>query len=244
MKKIIYAKLVAIALLGILLTGCTTTSEVDPLEPFNRAMFTLNKDLDGMILKPASETYKAITPEPVDKGISNFFSNLNDVTVVVNDLLQLKLKQAASDAGRVLVNSTFGLLGVVDVASEWGLPKHYEDFGQTLGRWGMKDGPYLVLPLLGPSTLRDTVGRGVDTFTEPTYYLIEDVETRNVIGGVGIIDMRGDLLEAEKIFNAAALDEYTYLRDAYLKRREYLIYDGNPPQEEVDEDFLFGDDEE
>lgn len=241
--------------LGILLfvsgfiSGCAVNSHYpDPFEKFNRNVFAFNESVDQAMLKPVAKGYKAITPAPVDKGITNFFNNLNDVAVVGNDLLQFKLKQTAVDTGRLLLNSTLGLIGVVDVATELGLPKHEEDFGQTLGYWGLTSGPYMVLPFFGPSSVRDVLGKGVDIFWDPRVYYAHSqggnardfVVSTNVISAV---DTRADLLDIEKILQTAALDKYSYIRDAYLARRQYLVYDGNPPQQEqaVDDSELFDD---
>jgi len=242
-----YKSVLGLLLLSGLISGCATTADnPDPFEKFNRGVYAFNDGIDKVVLKPVAETYKAITPEPVDKGVTNFFSNLDDVIVVANDLLQLKFKQAASDAGRLLLNSTVGLLGFVDVASEFYLPKHEEDFGQTLGYWGIGSGPYLVLPFLGPSSVRDTVGRGADFFLDPRTYATGE-KVRYVIigtGGVKAIDTRADLFGAEKILDAAALDKYSYIRDAYLARRNYLVYDGDPPQDDDDDDDFFDDEDD
>lgn len=244
-------------LLGFLLSGgCATTAHhpnPDPFEKFNRGVFAFNEGIDKTLLKPVAETYQAIVPDPVDEGVTNFFSNLDDIVVIANDLLQLKLKQATSDIGRLFLNSTIGILGVVDVATEVGLSKHSEDFGQTLGYWGVGSGPYLVLPFFGPSSVRDVVGRGVDILLDPRVYYanLQGTDARNFVIATNVlkgIDTRADLIGTEKILQAAALDDYSYLRDAYLARREYLVYDGNPPQteeeEEFDEEDLFEDLEE
>lgn len=214
----------------------------DPLEGFNRAMYSFNDGVDRYVLKPVARGYDAVTPAPVQKGVSNFFSNLDDVVVIVNDLLQFKFKRAARDTGRFLVNSTLGLFGLIDWASDMGLEKNNEDFGQTLGYWGVPEGPYVVLPFLGPSTLRDTGGLYVDTaYLDPVYNeLHEDWpppsrENTDAVWGMTIlktIDTRAKLLKAEKIMDQAALDPYIFLREAYLQRRKNLVYDGNPPVEE------------
>ncbi len=242
-----YNSVFGLLLLSWVVSGCaTTTHNPDPLEKLNRGVYAFNDGLDKTMLKPAAEVYETIVPEPVDSGVSNFFSNLGDIVVVVNDLLQFKFKQAASDSGRFLINSTVGLLGFVDVASELGLPKHNEDFGQTLGYWGVGSGPYLVLPFFGPSSVRDTVGLGGDTLLDPFFYYYTGTHAGThalapyVVKG---IDQRAKLLGAEKVLQVAALDEYSYVRDAYLSRREYLVYDGTPPEkEEFDEDFFDEDD--
>ena len=243
-------------LLGILffilgfISGCAFNPQhTDPFERFNRNVFAFNESVDQAMLKPVAKGYKAITPAPVDKGITNFFNNLNDVTVVGNDLLQFKLKQAAADTGRLLLNSTLGLVGFVDVATKLGLPKHEEDFGQTLGYWGLKSGPYMVLPFFGPSSVRDVLGKGVDIFLDPRVYYAhyQGGNARDFVISTNVIsatDTRADLLDIEKILQTAALDKYSYIRDAYLARRQYLVYDGNPPQQAIDESELFDDLEE
>lgn len=240
-KKIAYRSIILVLLFSGT-TGCATVGQNsdDPFEGFNREVFILNKDLDAMVMKPMAEIYQTLTPEPVDKGISNFFSNLDDIAVVANDLLQLKFNQAASDSGRFLINSTIGLLGFIDFATDFGLPKHNEDFGQTLGYWGVENTPYLVLPLLGPSTLRDVAGRGVDIWLDPTIYVDNDNVALGV-NSVKFVDLRADLMAAEKVLDAASLDPYTFMRDAYLQRRNYLIYDGNPPQQQEGVNELFDD---
>lgn len=231
-----------------MLSGCATTfDQRDPYEKFNRHVFKFNQDVDKILLRPVAETYQTLVPAPIDKGISNFFSNINEIVVVTNDLLQFKFKQALFDAGRFFINTSMGVLGLFDVANENGLVKHDEDFGQTLGYWGFDHGPYLVLPFFGPSSMRDALGRSMDTFLDPRVYYatserrdVQDfVISTNVLRA---IDVRADLLGVEEILDTAALDSYTYVRDAYLQRREYLIYDGHPPKQETfDEEDLFDD---
>ncbi|MCV6637594.1 VacJ family lipoprotein [Candidatus Albibeggiatoa sp. nov. NOAA] len=250
-----YRTALILFILPFFLSACGIAQKKDPFEKFNRAMYDLSNDLDMMVVRPAAEIYKAALPDPVDKGISNFFSNLGEITVIANDLLQLKFKQAAQDTGRFAVNTTVGLLGIFDVATHWGLEKHYEDFGQTLGAWGVGQGPYLYIPGVGPSTIRDATGRVVDFSTDARTYLA-DSRTSNVSRATELfdiidmsyaaelLDIRADLIDMESILGTAAIDKYSYIREAYLKRREYLVYDGNPPQDEVDEEFLFEDDED
>ena len=246
-------RLLFISLL-IALSGCSTldhqTDPNDPLESYNRNMFGFNESVDKHLLKPVAQGYDTITPDLVQKGISNFFSNLDDFVVVINDLLQLKPSQLSSDTGRLLINSTLGLGGLIDWASDLGLPKHNEDFGQTLGHWGVPSGPYFVLPFLGPSTIRDTTGIIVDrTEFDPISRRVEDGLPANIrdddkthiVTAIKLIDLRASLLKAEKILDEAALDKYIFIREAYLQRREHLVFDGNPPKEdeEFNEDELF-----
>jgi phospholipid-binding lipoprotein MlaA len=220
----------------VLLGGCASTGNPrDPLEPVNRGIYTFNEAVDTTLLKPAAELYRGLVPRLVRTGVSNFFSNINDVIVALNNLLQGKVTNAASDTGRFVVNSTVGLLGLFDAATPLGLPKNNEDFGQTLGWWGVGDGPYIVLPIFGPSNVRDTFGLIVDTLTDPISY-IEPTRDRNIVMGVRAVNRRSELLEASKILETAALDPYQFVRDAYLQRRRSLIYDGNPPKDK-DDDF-------
>ncbi len=213
-----------------LLGGCATSGNPkDPIEGFNRAMYGFNEGLDKVIIKPVATGYEAVLPSPIQTGISNIFSNIADLMIGVNNLLQGKPAQAASDAGRVLVNSTIGFLGLLDVASTMGMEKHEEDFGQTFGRWGMEDGAYVVWPFFGPRTARDTIGLVFDIATDPLTY-IDHVPTRNTVWAVRVVSNRAELLKADKVIEEAALDKYSYVRDAYLQRRRSLIHDGNPPK--------------
>jgi phospholipid-binding lipoprotein MlaA len=196
----------------------------------NRAVFSFNDFLDRAALEPLALGYRAITPAPVDRGVTNFFNNLSDVGSAINNLLQLKVGRAFSDVGRVAVNTTLGVLGLFDVASNMDLPRYNEDFGQTLGVWGFGAGPYLVLPLLGPSSGRDAVGLVGDYFTDPVTY-IEDDSVRWGLRGLNLIDTRADLLSASRVLEQAALDRYSFVRDAFLQQRENLIHDGNPPED-------------
>lgn len=227
-----------LSMLVLLLSACATVDPEyadsrDPLEGFNRTMYTFNDNLDQYVAKPLARGYKKITPEPVDRGISNFFSNLDEVSTILNNSLQFKFKDAASDLGRLAVNSTLGLLGFVDVASDMGLQKHYEDFGQTLGAWGMGPGPYLVLPVIGPSSGRDAVGFAADWFTNPLYYVVEDVGVSWGLYLIRFVDRRADLLQTTSILESAALDPYAFTRESYLQRRQNQVYDGNPPFDDI-----------
>ncbi len=223
--------LLAAALL--LLGGCASTGNPrDPFEPVNRGIYKFNDHADNLLIMPVAELYRGrMIPEFVRTGISNFFSNINDVIVALNSLLQGKVTQAALDVSRITVNTTIGLLGVLDVATDMGLEKHNEDFGQTLGYWGLGSGPYLVLPFLGPSSVRDGIGLIGDIYSDPRSY-IDPVRTRNQVFALGFVNRRAELLEAGRLLEAAALDPYDFLRDAYLQRRRNLVYDGNPPDED------------
>ena len=221
----------------LLITGCATTqhsAEVnDPLESYNRFMYSFNDKVDKAVLKPVAQGYNYVMPDPVSKSVSNFFSNLNEVTVIVNDILQFKFNQAIYDTGRFVTNSTIGVLGLFDIASMSGLEKHDEDFGQTLGYWGVDTGAYIVWPFIGPSNIRDTAGLVGDYYTDPVTY-VTGPDARNPFLITRIVDKRANLLSAEKVLDEAATDEYSYVRDAYLQRRLNLVHDGNPPEEEFD----------
>lgn len=235
-----------ILLLALLSASCATVggppNPDDPLESFNRSMFAFNETLDSYAIKPVARGYKAITPEFVDTGISNFFSNLDDILVIINDLLQLKFEQALKDFARFVYNTTFGLGGFIDVATGFGLPKNNEDFGQTLGYWGVPSGPYLVLPILGPSSVRDAAGFAVDvSYFDPVFTSIDDDATRWSAVSLKFIDIRADLLSASNIIDETAPDKYAFVRDAWIQRRQNLVHDGNPP-EAFSEEELFGDD--
>jgi phospholipid-binding lipoprotein MlaA len=248
---------VLILLSSLFLSGCASldgpTDPSDPFERYNRSVNSLNNSVDRYVLKPVAKGYDVITPSFVQKGVSNFFSNLDDVPVIFNDLFQLKFKQFASDTGRLLINSTFGLLGLIDWASDIGLEKHNEDFGQTLGYWGVSSGPYLILPFLGPSTVRDTGGLVADSaYLDPInnqvdkqwVYPNRNRDTATSLTLVKVVDLRAGLLKAESVLKEAALDPYIYLREAFLQRRNNLVHDGNPPFEsESDIDDLFDEDD-
>lgn len=229
-RALLAVLLVSLTLLG----GCASTGNPrDPFEPLNRGIYHLNDGIDTVLLKPVAEVYRGVLPQFVRTGVSNFYSNINDVIVALNNLLQGKFLNAVSDVGRIVVNTTVGLLGVFDVATHIGLEKHDEDFGQTLGYWGIGPGPYLVIPLLGPSSVRDAIGRFVDFKTDPITY-VDPSRDRNILWGVRFVNRRSELLETSKILETAALDPYEFLRDAYLQRRRNLVYDGSPPPDKED----------
>ncbi len=223
------------------LAGCATIppsagqNPADPWERYNRHMSDFNDRVDRAVLKPVAVAYSDYVPQPVRDCVGNVFANLYDVPNALNNLLQGKPTEAASDMCRVVINSTVGLLGCFDVASKMGLARSDEDFGQTLGRWGSGPGPYFVWPFLGPSTVRDSIGRVVGFYTDPVDY-IPRIPVRNTAIGTRLIDTRASLLPAERVVEGAALDKYQFIRDAYLQRRQNLVYDGNPPRPKDDVD--------
>lgn len=200
----------------------------DPWESVNQHIYTFNDYLDTLILKPLAISYNTLVPPPIRTGIGNFIYNINDVNVLANNLLQFKFRDAASDTGRLILNTTVGIGGLIDVASRAGLERHQEDFGQTLGYWGVKPGPYMVLPLFGPSNLRDTFGFGVDSYVNPIRQIEDDV-LRTSLYGVIQIDLRATTLQIENMMFG---DEYLFVKEAYLQQRQYLVSDG-----EVYDDF-------
>jgi phospholipid-binding lipoprotein MlaA len=206
------------------LAGCATGPNAtpgDPLEPMNRVIFKVNDTVDRTIAQPVAKGYQKVTPKPVQTAVSNFFSNLGDVSNFANDLLQLKVTDAAEDLMRVAVNTVFGIGGLLDWATPAGLPKHHQDFGLTLGRWGMPSGPYLVLPLFGPSSFRDGAGRIVDIKFNPLNYV--DPAWRNPLYVAQFVSARADLLGASNLLEAAALDKYSFVRDAYVQQRKAML---------------------
>ncbi|WPL19526.1 putative phospholipid-binding lipoprotein MlaA precursor [Thiorhodovibrio winogradskyi] len=229
--------------LGVILaalaaTGCATMPQEygdprDPWQPYNRAMFKFNTDFDNAFIKPTAQAYQKVTPEPVNRGVTNFFDNIADLTSAVNNLLQFKVSRTGSDVGRILVNSTVGVLGIFDVATNLGIPSYKEDFGQTLGYWGFANGPYFVMPIIGPSTVRDTLGFAGDVAVDP-FYSINKNEIYWGFIAVRVIDKRAGLLTASAIFNEAAIDRYSFVRDAYLQRRANQVRDGDPSDDVID----------
>lgn len=236
-------KLKGLILLGVLLgigttlSGCATThpanGDNDPLEPANRVFYKVNDTLDKHILKPVAEEYKHYAPRPVRAGTTNFFDNLDYPNTIANDFLQGKLKQGLGDTGRFVLNSTLGVLGLFDVATHWGLPQHHEDLGLTLGKWGMGDIAYLVIPLHGPSTVRDAPDMVTSSYLNPLFYASTVVAFP--LGALQVINTRANLLEATKVRDEAAIDPYVFTREAYLQQRRYDIYEGNPPSQGLDE---------
>ncbi len=226
----IWTVMLAGAMAG-LLGGCATAGDAhDPIEGFNRGVFAFNEGLDKAVIQPAAKGYEAVLPTVVRTGVSNFYGNIADLFIGVNSLLQGKPADAVTDAARFIFNSTFGIAGIFDVASEMGLEKHEEDFGQTFGRWGAEPGPYLVLPVFGPRDVRDAAGLLLDLSADPAGNL-DHIPTRNTLSAVRLISERATLLPADKIIEEAALDKYSYVRDAYLQRRRSLVFDGRPPRE-------------
>ncbi len=228
-----FGRWIGALLVFVLLSGCASGPNAnprDPLEPFNRGVYRFNDAVDTAVLKPVATAYRNITPVPVRRGVGNFFANLEDAWSFVNNALQLKGQAAIESLTRFGVNTFIGLGGVLDVASEMNIEKHTKDFGHTLGYWGVAPGPYLVLPLLGPSTLRDTAALPVD-FKGDIVSNIAHVPTRNTVTVVRAVDGRADLLKTTAMLEEAALDRYTFTRDAYLQRRRSAIFDGNPPED-------------
>jgi phospholipid-binding lipoprotein MlaA len=212
---------------------------VDPLEPLNRVSFAVHRVGDRFVLRPVARVYQTVTPRPVRTGVSNFFRNLGMPIVIINDLLQGKFSQAVDDTGRFLVNSTIGLLGVIDVASQAGLARPNEDFGQTLGVWGVEAGPYVFIPFLGPTTFRDGVGTVADAFLYPLLYY-NNTSARDKLAILVAIDARAGLLSLDDTVEAAA-DPYVFIRDAFLQRRHFLIHDGDPPDDDFYDMYDFDD---
>jgi len=234
--RVFSQKIIVMTLIVGLSGGCATVhgppTESDPLESYNRAMFSLNENIYEYILDPIVDAYQFIAPDFVQTGVTNFFSNLNDIVVMTNNLLQFKLMDFAHSLLRFVYNTVFGIFGLFDVATHMGLPKQKEDFGQTLGAWGVPAGPYFVIPLLGPSTIRDTVGDYVDwEYVDPINLHVDDKRTRYGLLGLKTIDTRMGLLKVDSVVSKATIDKYAFVRDAYLQRRQHLVYDGNPPRE-------------
>jgi phospholipid-binding lipoprotein MlaA len=226
---------------GIMVAGCASlpsgkSDPRDPWERFNRASFKVNDALDRAVLRPTARAYVKVMPRVVRTGISNVFENLETVTTLVNDALQGKMGAVGQDSARLLLNTTLGLGGLFDPASAAGIEKNDEDFGQTLGAWGVRSGPFVMLPLLGPSTVRDTAGRVPDRFTDPTHYL-EDDSTRFTITAVEIIDLRAGLLEYDDDL-AQSFDRYAFVRNVWMQRREYQVKDGDVEDPTFDEEAM------
>ncbi len=227
---------VALLLSGLLLGSAAVRAadgDADPWEGLNRRVFAFNEFLDRNFLKPVAKGYQKITPQFVDDGVSNVFNNLGEVPSFVNHVLQGRLPEAGLDGGRFAVNTTLGLVGVFDVASRMGIAQKSTDLGITLGRWGLRSGPYLVLPFLGPSSVRDGVGRGGDYFVTPLSY-VEDDTLRWSLRGLELVDVRADLLSVEELITG---DRYVFMRNLYLKRRAFQLNGGEPPPAEFEDEF-------
>jgi phospholipid-binding lipoprotein MlaA len=226
---VLILKRITILIVCASMIGCASIpagserSPDDPWEPFNRSVFSFNESLDDYLLKPITKGYRFILPKPAQQGVDNFFGNYRDIYTSANNLLQGNLSMAFSDLMRVVVNTIFGLGGLFDVATPGGLEKHKADFGQTFGVWGIPSGPYVVLPLFGPSNVRDTFGTAVDLETDYLFRLLPDVALRNSLTALRIVNARNNFYEAGDLLEGAALDKYTFTRDAYIQRRQYQI---------------------
>jgi phospholipid-binding lipoprotein MlaA len=229
-------RILLVPALALLLSACASTPgrPFDPFEASNRVMYEINEPLDKYIAKPIAQAWVDYVPTVVQKAVSNYVNNIDDLFSGVNGLLQGKLDKAGNDFGRVLINTGFGLAGLIDIASDMNIPRGNEDFGQTFGYWGIPQGPYLFIPLFGPTTVRDGSGWILRILWSPTTE-IPDVAVRNIIYGLGAIDLRASALGATSLIDQAAIDPYTFVRRAYLQRREYLVHDGDPPKEKDDE---------
>ena len=219
----------------VLLTGCATgpnANPKDPLEPFNRGVTRFNDVVDDAVLKPVATGYVNVTPELVRKGVSNFFNNLGDVWSFVNNVLQLKGEAAGDSLARVITNTMLGLGGLLDFATPLNIERHREDFGQTLGYWGVPSGPYLVLPILGSSTIRDTVALPADIGIGNAVSYVNNDAVRYGLTGLRLVDTRASLLRAGNLLSDAALDKYSFQRDVYLQARRSMVYDGDPPSDD------------
>jgi phospholipid-binding lipoprotein MlaA len=222
---------------AVLMMGCASIpagvqpSPQDPWEPFNRSVFEFNEGLDAYVLKPVVSGYRFILPEFVRDGIYNFFSNYRDIYTALNNLLQGKPDYAFNDLMRVVVNTTMGLGGLIDLATPGGIEKNNEDFGQTFGVWGIPSGPYVVLPFFGPSSVRDTFGTIADLETDYLFKYINDIGLRNSITALRVVNARNTYYEAGDLLDGAAIDKYSFMRDAYIQRREYQIKEGREDEE-------------
>lgn len=223
--------------LAAALSGCATmqegaSSRADPFEPVNRAMYAIHEPIDTNLVRPLAQAWVDYVPRPVRSAVRTFFGNIDDGFSALNGLLQGKWDKAGDDLGRITVN-VWGL-GLIDIASEAGIPKGEEDFGQTFGFWGIPQGPYLFVPLIGPTTVRDGTGLGLRFYLGPLGY-VDEIPLRNVLYGLGALDRRAEALDASAMVDRAAIDKYTFIRRSYLQRREYMVHDGNPPRKDDDE---------
>ncbi len=229
LRSALGACLLSLALSAAAAGGGDDESSRDPYEGFNRAMFAVNENLDRFATKPLAQVYDAAVPLPGKVGVGNFFGTVGDAWIGVNNVFQGKFGDAAVDAGRLAINLTLGIFGLFDVASELGLEKHDEDFGQTMAVWGVGDGPYLFWPIIGPRNLRDTAGWVADISVDPIGD-VSSIPLRNSLMALRFVDIRSSLLPTDKVIEEAALDKYAYVRDAYMQRRRNQIYDGRPPR--------------
>ncbi|CAM3679615.1 VacJ family lipoprotein [Polynucleobacter brandtiae] len=229
-------RLVLLGLVSVIV-GCASIpagverSPADPWEPFNRSVFEFNEGLDAYVLKPVVTGYRFVLPEFIRDGVYNFFSNYSDIYTALQNLLQGKPADAFTDLMRVVVNTTMGLGGLIDLATPGGLPKHKEDWGQTFGVWGVPAGPYVVLPFFGPSSVRDTFGTGADLESDYLFKYVKDIGLRNSITGLRVVNGRNTYYEAGDLLDGAAIDKYSFVRDAYIQRREYQINEGRDDEE-------------
>ena len=236
-KFISRARQCALFCIASALVGCASIpagvqpSPQDPWESFNRSVFEFNEGLDAYVLKPVVAGYRVVLPEFVREGIYNFFSNYSDIYTALYNLLQGKPAYAFNDFMRVVVNTTFGLGGLIDMATPVGLEKHKEDWGQTLGVWGVPAGPYVVLPFFGPSNVRDTFGTAADLESDYLFRLLPDVALRNSLTGLRVVNARNTYYEAGDLLDGAAIDKYSFVRDAYIQRRQYQINEGRDDEE-------------
>ena len=244
MNKLTTLMAVAVICLAAGCAGPQTRSDADtdPLEPANRVFFDINEGLDRALIKPVAETYDKYTPKPAKTAISNFFANLTYLNVILNSFLQGKIGQGFSDAGRFVVNSTLGIGGLADVATGMGMPAHNEDFGQTLAVWGVTGGPYVYLPIKGPNATRDLPDIVTSMLLNPLTYVSGGILIP--ITALRVINLRANLLDETRIRDEAAVDSYSFTREAYLQRREYLIFDGEPPSEGYEDIFEDADTDE
>ena len=235
-------RVIIIGIMSIILSWCATysensiTSSSDPWQTVNKPVFVMNDTIDSLLFKPLAKGYDAVTPELVKSGVTNFFSNLNEIDNAINNLFQGKPKRFATSVGRLTVNSTLGLGGIFDVASYMGLTHAPEDFGQTMGVMGVNSGPYIILPLLGSSSVRDVPGRVISMYLNPLAWL-DDVSFRNIMVGVNAVDSRSNLLAKEDIASEISSDKYTLYRNAYLEEREFQISDGNIDDSDLTSDI-------
>jgi phospholipid-binding lipoprotein MlaA len=227
---ILAAPLLAAACIVVAAAGCATraANPDDPLERYNRAIFGFNETVDEAVIRPVAKAYDKVTPLPVRTGVGNFYGNVGDLWTGINNLLQGKLAAGFSDASRVVVNTTVGIFGLFDIASELGISKNDEDFGQTLGRWGVGEGAFFVVPFFGPRTVRDAAVLPIDLYGDNVWG-ISDVPTRNTLTALRLVHTRANLLGIERTLEEGTLDKYAYARDFYLQQRRYKVFDGSPP---------------